>query len=146
MWKYRLPCRFEQTVGFIQTGFEERQVVIIDIGVPLGTDLDGLIAPAAKAGAVTVLAALCADLCARLGFAGVERRVDVDQVDGSIRQGLQEGQVVTKVDTVGHGRILTGYPVYMELFILITFLFSKSGHPGKPAIDPILPVTRITIG
>ena len=98
MWKYRLPCRFEQAVGLDQARFEEGQVIVKDIGVAFGADLDGLIALPAEAGAVAVLAAFGADLRARLGLAGVEGRIDVDQVDGCGGQGLQDGEVVTEVD------------------------------------------------
>src|SRR5512133_2465947 len=74
--------RFEQAVSLIKAWFEERQVVVKDIGIAFGADLDGLVAPAAETSTVAVLAAFGADLGARLSPASVEWRVNVDQVDG----------------------------------------------------------------
>jgi hypothetical protein len=115
---------FEQPVVFSQARLEEGQVIVKDIGIAFGADLDGLVAPATKAGAVAIFAAFGADLRARLGFAGVERWIDVDQVDRCGRQGLQNGEVVTEVDTIGHTEILTGIWFYdadlVRTFVKIT--------------------------
>ncbi len=72
---------FEQTVRLAEARFEEGQVIVKDIGIPFRADLDGLIAPSAEAGAIAIFVLFRADLRARLGFAGVERRIDVDQVN-----------------------------------------------------------------
>ena len=115
---------FEQAVSLSEARFEEGQVIVIDIGVAFGTDLDGFIAPPAEAGTVTVGVAFGADLGARLGFAGVEGRIDVDQVNGFGGQGLQDGEVVTKVDCVGHGMILTGI-IDLQLGLIGNFGFCE---------------------
>ena len=71
----------QQAVRLLQAGRQEGQEVVEDIQVPLGTDLDGLVALALEADPVALVAALGADLGARLGFAGIKWRIDVDQID-----------------------------------------------------------------
>jgi hypothetical protein len=98
--------RLEHPVSLLHARGEEGQEIVKVIGVTLRTELDRLVALALEAHPVAVRAALGADLGARLGLAGVEGRVDVDQVDRLRGQGLQDGQVIAKVNAVGHMGII----------------------------------------
>ena len=96
--------RLEHAAGLDQARFEEGQVIVEDVGVGFGADLDRLIAAArqTRCGPRRRLpSAHGLDLRARLGLAGVEGRVDVDEIDRRGRERLEDGEVVGEVDAVG---------------------------------------------
>ncbi len=88
----------EQPVGLLQTRCEKREVVIE--GVPVG----GLgeqarpVAPALKAAPLALIVSGGGDGATCAGAPGVERRVDVDQLEGPVREGGEQLEVLAEED------------------------------------------------
>ena len=90
----------EDALRFDQARLEEEQEVIKDVTIRLGTDLNGGIALTRKTCAVAAVGFLGPELGARLHLAGVERRVDVDQLNARGWQRAQDLQIIAKEYTV----------------------------------------------
>ena len=86
----------QQTVGFGHAGTEEADVVVEIVGVPAVADDMGTVAAALETGAVAVGVGRDLDASAGLGFAGVEGRVNVDELERAIGQGGQDIKIVAK--------------------------------------------------
>ena len=71
-----------------QTRLQKGQKIVKDVGIPARTDLARGIALPGKPHPVALLILRGGDLCARLHLAGVERRVDIDQLHRLVGQRL----------------------------------------------------------
>ena len=92
----------EDAVGFDHARAEEADVVVEDVGVDgRGGELFGAVAIAAEAGAVALRIANRPDAGALLRDAGVEGRVDVDELDAGVGERAQGGEVVVLKDAEG---------------------------------------------
>ncbi len=74
-------CRFQYPVSFHQPRFEKSQVIIEQVDITPGTQLDRLVSLTLESHPVALLIAFGPDLGAGLLFAGVERRVNINKVD-----------------------------------------------------------------
>lgn len=98
----------EHAAGFDHTGAEELDEVVETVLVAGGfarvaeRDGDGAVTVAAEAGSVAVEVAHRLHPQALLAVAGVEGRIDVDEVDASGRHGLEDGEVIAMQDAVQH--------------------------------------------
>ena len=100
----------EDAVGFDEAGAEEAEVVVEGVGVVGAAGLRlGAVAVAAEAGAVAGIVADGLHAGALLGGAGVEGRVDVDELDAGVGEGAEGGEVFAVEDAV-HG----GFTVYAD--------------------------------
>ncbi len=86
----------------LQSRFDEAQKIVKRIGEGFRADSHRAVTLSLEAHAVTVVIANGFDLGAGLGLAGIEWRVDVDEVEALVLKALEYGQVVAKVD-VKHG-------------------------------------------
>ncbi len=71
----------KDTIGLAQAGLQKGEVIIEEVFIGFGADFDGFVTLTLKTGTVAVLAAFGFNLGAGLDFAGVEGRIDVDQIN-----------------------------------------------------------------
>ena len=96
-----MPSRARSLWACFQARREEREIVLEGVAVGgLGEQL-GPVAATLKARAVAVLVRHRLKGLARLHLAGVERRVDVDELEGLLGEPWQELEVVAEQDLVG---------------------------------------------
>ena len=92
---------FEQPMGFNESRTEEGEVVVEVVGVGgRGQRLD-LITSTAEAIACAANATARSDARALLGDSGVERWIDVDEIDRGRGKLLEDGKVIAEVNVAG---------------------------------------------
>lgn len=106
--KIQAAVCFQHALRLDQTRLEEAQVIIELVVVGAPAQRDGAVAAPLEAHPVAILlVAHGLDLRARLHPSGIERRIDVDQINGFGGQRLQYGQIVSEEDAAGHADILS---------------------------------------
>jgi hypothetical protein len=90
--------RGKQPVCLHQARLQKAEVVVERIAVPHGAELRRAIALPLEADPVAVVVACRGEACAALGAPGVERRIDVDQIETRIGERLQDVEVVAEVN------------------------------------------------
>ncbi len=93
----------EQPAGFVQAWGEKREVVVERVAIGGLRQQACLVATALKPGAIAVGVGVCVQRLAGLSAAGVERRVDVDQLKRFIGEAWKQVEVVAEEDRVGAG-------------------------------------------
>jgi hypothetical protein len=84
----------QHTPDLDETWFEEREVVVVDVYIAASPQRDSPVAPALEPGPVAVSVACGPDALENLLTAGIERRIDVDQVEDVAWQLPEQIQVV----------------------------------------------------
>jgi hypothetical protein len=93
----------EQPAGFGQAGCEKREIVLERVAIRGLVQQARLVATALKPGAIAVGVGVGVQRLAGLDVAGVERRVDVDQLKRGVSELWQQVEVVAEQDRVGAG-------------------------------------------
>ena len=84
----------------------EGEVVVEAVVVGARAEHPGAVAPAAKPRALAVRVADHPQRPSHLHLARVERRVDVDQLEGAVREGRQQREVLAEQDVpLGEGNL-----------------------------------------
>ena len=86
----------QHPVRLLHAGAQEPDVVVENVGVLAGTDDLCAVAAALESGAVAVGVGRDPDAGAGLGLAGVEGRIDVDQLESAVGQRPQDIQIVAE--------------------------------------------------
>jgi hypothetical protein len=94
-------ARSEQSAGLAQQRLQHAEVVLVHVEVGVPRRLDRRVAAALESGAVAVLVPDGGDRATPLGLSGVERRVDVDQLETGVGQRWQQGRAVAEQHVVG---------------------------------------------
>ena len=102
------PVRGEESVGFLQSRNDEPHVIVEDVAVGTTGDLGGRVSTTGETHAIPRWIRHDRDLSTSLSTAGIERRIDVDQVERTVLQarknlgvvGLND-EIVLQTDPVG---------------------------------------------
>ena len=98
MWKYSVPSRAQQPMRFLQARSEKREVVLEAVPVAGAGEHLRAVAATLKPGPPAGRVAHHAQRPALLQRAGVERRVDVDQLKRRVGERRQQLEVLAEED------------------------------------------------
>jgi hypothetical protein len=97
----------EHPVGLTETRLEECQVIVERVReASIGRQPLGAVATTAEPGPVTGVVAHGPEALSTLNAASIEGRVDIDEVDGRVREGAQDVETLTMNHSVRHGGTL----------------------------------------
>ena len=100
------PLLAQQPPRVLEARAQEGEVVVEAVAVGATGEHAGAVAPAAEPGALAGRVADHAQRPSHLRLARVERRVDVDQLEGAVRERRQQREILAEQDLpLGEGKL-----------------------------------------
>ena len=93
--------RFENAIRFLESWEKEGFVVLERVGIRLGRDVEGPVALSLESLAISIFVLDGLDLSPFLGVPGVERRVDINKIDGFWGDPWEDFKIICK-EYLGH--------------------------------------------